>query len=320
MSREHNVDSDLKWYQRVALEILWAVCRMMNLAPYWFNFYVVRPFFYALLRLVRYRRKVVVENLANSFPEKSESKRRRIMRGSYWNLAEMIVCTMCLAGATPERNSNLITWSDGEEHIERVKGRDWVAMASHFVCWEYFLLWSWFAPNGTFLGVYHPLKSAVFEHFYRRLRNFSPRVVQVPMKETLRYYLRNRSEEGGIALGLISDQSPILRADTEWFRFLNQDTAFVDGGEKIASRFHIPAYFVDISRLAPGRYAVRFEEIYDGKEELPDGEITRRYARLLEAMIRRQPELWIWSHKRWKHTPEKQATKFGIEKKEVKQL
>ena len=88
---------------------------------------------------------------------------------------------------------------------------------------------------------------------------------------------------------------------SHWFRFLNQDTIFFDGGEKLALRCNLPGYFVRMERLQRGRYQMSFEPIYDGVEEVAQYEITERYVRRLEAMIREHPELWMWSHRRWKH-------------------
>ena len=95
--------------------------------------------------------------------------------------------------------------------------------------------------------------------------------------------------------------NPPRRPDSRWFRFLNQDTIFFDGGEKLALRCQLPVYFVKMERLRRGRYEMSFELIYDGKEEVAEYEITQRYVRMLEAEIRRRPELWMWSHRRWKH-------------------
>ena len=159
--------------------------------------------------------------------------------------------------------------------------------------------------------VYHPLKSVVFELFYRRLRKFSSNIATVPMANAVRHYVRNRSAERTTVLGLVSDQSPRLTADTMWYDFLNRKTAFIEGSERLAMRFGVPVYFADISRVAAGRYTCRFIEIFDGNEEVVEGEITRRYVENLERMIRREPELWMWSHKRWKHSPESQRAKFG---------
>ena len=163
----------------------------------------------------------------------------------------------------------------------------------------------------TFMSVYHPMSSVVFDCFFQRMRRYSENITTVPMKSTITYYLRNRNKGKGIILGLLSDQSPNLRADTHWFRFLNQDTAFIDGAESIATKFKIPILFAYTKRVAPGRYEVMLEEIYDGKEDVAQHEITQRYATRLEEMIREQPELWMWSHKRWKHTPEGQERRFG---------
>ena len=141
------------------------------------------------------------------------------------------------------------------------------------------------------------------EALYQRLRN-GDYATTVSMKESLRFYLRNR-ERGilgkNLVMGLIADQNPPRRPDSHWFRFLNQDTIFFDGGEKLALRCHLPVYFVKMDRLSRGRYEMSFEPIYDGEEEVAEHEITERYVRLLESEIRRRPELWIWSHRRWKH-------------------
>ena len=76
-------------------------------------------------------------------------------------------------------------------------------------------------------------------------------------------------------------------------------------------KFHLPVYFCYTKRLRAGDYSIRFDEIYDGVEQVEPSEITRRYVERLEAMIKESPELWLWSHNRWKHTPEKQALRFG---------
>ena len=141
------------------------------------------------------------------------------------------------------------------------------------------------------------------EALYQRLRN-GDYATTVSMKESLRFYLRNRDKGilgKNLVMGLIADQNPPRRPDSHWFRFLNQDTIFFDGGEKLALRCHLPVYFVKMDRLSRGRYEMSFEPIYDGEEEVAEHEITERYVRLLESEIRRRPELWIWSHRRWKH-------------------
>lgn len=310
MSSRHVNEASLKWHQRWLLAWLWGSCCLFARMPYWFRYYFFMPQVVGLLRLIRYRRKVVMGNLERSFPEKSPQELRIICRRYYWTLAEVIVDIVSLAGITPARGANLVRWANAEELSQRLQGRDWVAMASHFGCWEYDTLWCWNSPDYDFLAVYHRLHNPVFECFFRRLRDYAPSVKQVQMHDCVRYYLRQRGVKGRpMVLGLISDQNPTVHRDSHWFSFLNQDTLFFDGGEKLALKFHLPVYFCHVKRLKWGRYEIWFEEIYDGEEDVEPNVITGRYVALLEQMIRRTPELWTWSHRRWKHKrPQEQKT------------
>ncbi len=294
----------LSLLQRLQLALLWGFCRLLSWTPHWFRYYVLQEFLFLIFRLIRYRRRVILENLENSFPEKSPRELRRILRRYYQTLAEVVVGTISVAGVTPKRAKRWVEWPTAEEHIRQLNGRDWIAMASHFGCWEFFLLWCFVDPDQRMMGVYHHLHNPVFAYFYRRLRALSPLIDQVDMHDTARFYLRQqRGPRAKIAMGLIADQNPPRLPGAYWFYFLNQPTLFFEGAEKLAVRFHIPAYFCHIERIHRGRYRIWFEEIYDGTSPVEEHEVTRRYAHCLEQMIRRTPELWTWSHRRWKHKP-----------------
>lgn len=296
--------TDLNLMQRIGLETLWLCAYVFSVLPRWFKYYVVENLFYFLLYYgIRYRMSVVKTNLRNSFPEKSERELAVIRRRFYRTLAEIFVDTLDLAHLTPAKGRAALKVKGLEEHLKRVEGRDWIAMTAHYGCWEYCSFWGLYAPTQIVVAVYHPLRSRVMEALYQRLRN-GDYATTVSMKESLRFYLRNRDKGirgKNLVMGLIADQNPPRRPDSHWFRFLNQDTIFFDGGEKLALRCHLPVYFVKMDRLSRGRYEMSFEPIYDGEEEVAEHEITERYVRLLESEIRRRPELWIWSHRRWKH-------------------
>ena len=306
------METQMKWYQHICLKLLWWFFRFISITPRCFRYYMLKPFLAWVLILSRYRHRVIAENLTNSFPEKSEEEIGKLMKAYYTHLAEVAVDIISLTGASERRKDRAVNWVNAREVSERLDGKDWIAVGAHFGCWEYLPLWSRKQQMcNTFMSVYHPMSSVVFDHFFQRLRTYSENIVTVPMKSTITYYLRNRNKGKGIILGLLSDQSPYLRADTHWFRFLNQHTAFIDGAESISTRFGIPILFAYTRRTAPGRYDVVLEEIFDGKEKVAQHEITQRYATRLEEMIREQPELWMWSHNRWKHTPEQQIKYFG---------
>lgn len=297
-------NTELNIAQRIWLECLWQSSRLFAVMPYWFKYYVVENVLFVLLcYCLRYRVKVVKNNLKNSFPEKSGKELAAIRRKFYLTLAEVIVDTINMTHMGVEKARRMVRVKDFEAHCDAVHGRDWIAMTAHYGCWEYCGLWGVYAPNQITVAVYHPLSNSVMECFYQRLRN-QHNSVAVPMKESLLFYLRHRDagiDGKRLVIGLIADQNPPRRPDSHWFRFLNQDTIFFDGGEKLAVRCHLPVYFVNIVRLQRGCYELSFEQIYDGKEQLAEYEITERYVCKLEAMIRECPELWMWSHRRWKH-------------------
>lgn len=294
----------LNLFQRLWLEMMWLLARLFAILPYWFKYYVVESVLFVLLcYCLRYRMKVVKRNLRHSFPEKSERELAVLRRKFYWTLSELFVDTIDLAHMTPAKGRRILKVKGLDEHLKQVEGRDWIALTAHFGCWEYCSFWGLYAPSQIVVAVYHPLENRLADLFYQRLRS-GDYAVPVPMRESLRFYLRNR-ETGvrgrNLVMGLIADQNPPRRPDSHWFRFLNQDTIFFDGGEKLALRCHLPVYFVKMDRLRRGRYEMSFEKIYDGEEPVADNVITERYVRILESEILRRPELWMWSHKRWKY-------------------
>ena len=296
--------AELNFAQKVWLESLWLGARFFAVLPYWFKYYVVENLlFFILYYCLRYRMKVVKTNLRNSFPEKDERELAVIRRRFYRTLAEIFVDTVNMAHMGEEKARTVLTVKGFDEHYKAVHGRDWIAMTAHFGCWEYCSYWGLYERSQMLVAVYHPLRSKVMERLYQRLRNYENSMT-VAMKDSLRFYLRNREcgvDGKNLVMGLIADQNPPRRPDSHWFRFLNQDTVFFDGIEKMALKFHMPVYFCRQRRLRRGYYELEFLRLYDGVEQVAPNEVTERYVRQLESDIVADPGMWLWSHRRWKH-------------------
>ncbi len=299
--------NDLNPWQRFEVSAIFAFCRVVSIMPHWFKYYVLAEVIYFFAYVCcRYRTKVVDKNLFNSFPELSDNERAKIRRDYYRYLSEVMVSTIALAGGSPSK----VLFRDYEDSpISRLKaetvGKSWVALTAHQGLWEYFMFWGQYASQ-TLLAVYHPLENKVFDEVFRRLRCHK-NVETVALKDTIRFCLEHQEGVNGLnyVLGLIADQNPPRRPNSEWFNFLNQKTIFFDGGEKIALKLKLPIYFAYQRRLRRGIYEMDYELIHDGIEEVEPYEITRRYIEKLERVIRENPYLWLWSHRRWKHNPNK---------------
>jgi KDO2-lipid IV(A) lauroyltransferase len=275
--------------------------------PRWVRYYVLEDFIYFILRFVlHYRRDVIMTNLRNAFPERDEEELRSIMHKCYRNLAEQMINTISLAGITPEQLKQRATFPDAKKYIDGCKGDDTILMAGHLGCWEYFMAAGIYNPTHKLVSVFHPLNNNALDDLFRRLRKI-PNTEAIPRDESLRYFLKNRGGKGAerfLTMGLIADQNPYRHKDSHWFRFLNQDTIFAEGGEQLALKLHLPVWYIGLKYRRRGEYDIFVELLYDGKEEVAEFEITERYIRVLEREICAAPHLWLWSHRRWKHKKE----------------
>lgn len=281
--------------------LLYGACRAVGFLPKWCLYTVLEGLiFFVLSRVVRYRREVVRTNLANSFPEKSGAELREIERRFYHNLSEIFVDTIRLASIGRREILERMKYKDVERHEQQLRGRSWIAAMSHFGSWELTINYVCHSDH-RMLAVYRPLHSKVFDRYYRKVRarfGTEPVAMNSIYREV---FASTRPGARPVGVALIADQTPPFHEIKHWYRFLNQDTPFFSGFEKLAYRFRMPVYFLYVRKVAPHRYEAEFEPIYDGVSDMPDYEIIRRYAQRLEAMIRETPELWMWSHRRWKH-------------------
>ncbi len=286
--------------------LLWWLCRLLAVMPDWFKYYVVLEWIYFILRYVlRYRRRLILRQLSESFPEKSEKECRRICNDYYRTLAEMVVNIVTLAGMSAEERSRRLTIEGGDVVASEIENRNSVMLTSHYGCWEYASFVVELFTDVHLVAAYHPLTNKLIDRLLLRMRTHE-RVTPVASNAFMRFYIENRDGIDGknLMLGLIADQNSPPRKDIHWYNFLNHPTLFFEGGEALALKYHLPVYYVEVEHVRRGYYNCSFTKIYDGEAEVAPNEITERYVRLLEQSISRRPELWMWSHRRWKIVPD----------------
>lgn len=283
----------------------WAIsysCRFVGALPTRFLYSCVLDLIYFIIyRVVKYRLTVVRTNLKNSFPDYSEAKLIDIERRFYRHLAEIFVDTIDLSNISAEEFKGRMDIKNIAEVEAQCGGKSWITALAHYGSWEYFGV-SQFQTKSQVVAVYKPLHNQSFEKFYLESRTRFG-VTTVAMNSLLRFIVTNIRSARPISVGMIADQSPNPYDIDHWYDFLNQHTPFFSGMEKLAVKFKMPIYFVHIKKTSVAHYEVELERIYDGVEVVEQHEIVTRYASRLEQMIRECPELWMWSHKRWKHQP-----------------
>ena len=297
-----NQTNNLTPMQRFWLEVLWIICRGFALLPHCIRHYIFGTICYLLLcHVLRYRRRVIMDNLRRSFPDKSEKELRKICRGTYRNLTEQIVNMISQSGVSDKTLMHRMKVTNAEKVRKEIGNRSAIMLTAHFGPWEAGSTVSLVVPDQTFVAVYHKLTNTVVDELMKRIRTHT-NVELVDMKRTMRHFVDNKDKRP-MAMGLIADQNPVLRANMHWYKFLHQWTAFFEGGEVLALKYNLPVYYFSPRRISAGHYEGTFTLIYDGEEQVEPYTITERYVRLLENDINAHPEMWMWSHRRWKHTP-----------------
>lgn len=300
MPKDNNRYTLTRW-QRFCSATLYTMCRVVAIMPRFVRYYILQEIIYFTLHyLVRYRRRVVMDNLRNSFPEKSEKELCKIARRCTLNLAEQFVNIMSIAGASEKRLRRMMRFEGAEAYVEATKSNDVVFLAGHHGCWEYLSMLGFYDKDHVLLSVYHPLSSCVLDDFFKRIRTIADNEL-VPRDDSLLYFMRRRGKGTKYSLLLIADQNPHMYHGAKWIEFFNQETIFANGGELISRKLSLPVWLGYMRRVRRGEYEFFVEELYDGTSPIEDNVITERYAHRLEEIIRESPELWLWSHKRWKH-------------------
>jgi len=268
---------------------------------------VLYPLGYVLYMLlyyvVRYRRKVVMNNLAESFPDKSPEQLRDTAKDFYLNFADYAVETIRLGGISEREITSRITY----ENLSLVKRyldekRPIVAYFSHCFNWE------WVTSLGVVAGiqgselseVYRPLKSEWMDRYMLRIRQRFNTCCYAKSK-VLRDLVRRWREGITTFTGFMSDQKPSHNDHGHITMFLNHHTAMISGTETVARKLSAAVVYFDMTKLHRGRYHVRIIPMADDASSTAVGELTELYTRLLESNIRRQPSIWLWTHRRWKH-------------------
>jgi Lauroyl/myristoyl acyltransferase len=250
----------------------------------------------------RYRRKVVRKNLIESFPGKGIDEIKKIERGFYRFFPDLTI-EMCKFATISEKAIRKRMKFSNTEEVNKIlaDGKSISAYMGHYGNWE----WVTSLPL-------HLSGDAIAGQIYRRMNNKAVSklllknrgrmgAVSVEMRAFPRW-IKQKLDDGVVSImAYIADQSPKKRDIKHYVQFLNHEVPAIVGAEKIAKRYGLVAYYIDVKRIKRGYYEARFVKLHDNTAELPDFELTDIYYAHLEKSILRQPELYLWSHNRFKY-------------------
>ena len=300
----HNNKTMSKTTQNILYFPLYALLHLCAWLPLRLLYGIGQILYVIIYRLIGYRKKVVRNNLKSAFPEKSETERLQIERQFYHFFADYIVETIKLLHISDDDIHCRMKF-ENTELINRLSqsGKSVILLLGHYGNWEWIpSLTHW--CDKTFIGaqIYRPLKNKWFDRFFLQLRSrFDP--IGIPKNETLRTLLQFKRSKQPFVTGFMADQTPSPSNIHHWTTFFGIQTAVLTGYETIARKLDCAVVYLDVEVVSRGHYKATFKLIEENPASVPEFSIADRYIQAMEQTIRRAPHAWLWTHKRWKHTP-----------------
>ena len=273
--------------------------RIMAWLPLPLLYFKADALYLLIYYVFRLERKLVNDNLQRAFPDMPQQERERIAAKSYRNALHVLFETIHAQRISEDGLRHRVQF-DNPELLDKLldqHGRV-LCVAAHQGNWEWLEMASSLCMSAPLATLYKPLNHPGIETMLNQTRErFGGRMISAQRALSgLARFTRERS-----IVAILADQGPQPHEEKYWANFLNQDTAFYPGIEKLARRLEMPVLFTHVTRMKRGYYRVRFELLEETPWSEPEGELMERYIRAVEQQVIDHPEDWLWVYKRWKY-------------------
>ena len=272
----------------------------MALLPFAVLYFLSDILSFIIQHIIAYRKDVIFRNLRISFPDMNETEIKKTAGKFYRNLSDLFVEVIKSQKMSRKQLDKRVVFKNQEvlEHKLFDEGKNVFVLLGHYGNWE------WTGNKiATFLrhdggAIYKPLRDKFFDDYMVHQRQKYKGTLMIEYKNAFRTLLGLRDRL--MSVFVLADQSPVKTEMDYFVNFLGQKTAFYNGVDRAARALNYAVLYLDIQRVKRGYYEVEIKIITRTTSELAEEEITKTYVQLLEKTIRKSPDNWLWSHRRWK--------------------
>lgn len=262
--------------------------------------------FFVAYHVVSYRRQVVLENLQNSFPDKSRNEIKVIEKNFYINFCDYLAETFkSFTISSTELRVRVQHLNQDVFQEAKDENKNVILLTGHIFNWEWYNALATVIPQDHCFPVYRKVQSSFWEQKIKELRNrFGNHALEA--KEVVRHIFRNPNDGNSVYM-FVADQTPHFSEVTFGLNFLNQRTPAFVGYDKLSTRMDLAFVFCEMKKVKRGFYQVNYYRIYPDGEKFVENEVVKKFHYLLENTINKRPDNYLWSHRRWKY---RDAIKF----------
>lgn len=269
---------------------------LLSLLPLTFLYGIASLLFVVMYHIVGYRKKVVRSNMSNAFPDWNKDELDQNTTAFYKQFSRMLLESLKVLSISKTKAKahlhfkNLDLLNSLYNNDENV-----ILYGAHMGNWEWFAFYPLYIKH-QFVSFYQEQSNSYFNELSILMRERFGNICIESRSAYKQLLEMNRKGTKTLAY-MLADQSPMVNSGKEWTNFLGQSTAFLQGAERISRKAGHKLIYPFVRMPSRGQYEVEFIEI---STEGSTNDVISRYAQLLEENIRSQPELWLWSHRRWK--------------------
>lgn len=283
----------------VVFWIFYPLLWILSILPFWALYAISDCCYFLVYRVIGYRKKTVRFNLKTAFPDKPANELKDIERKFYHHLCDMFLEMIKSMSIKKEdllkryqfENKELITQFDKA-------GQSNCLMMGHYASYEWIFALQLSMENPGY-AVYKKIKHKQFDDLIRKIRG-RWNTFMIDSKDTVRFIQKLESDNKTGTYGFVADQTPRYHRARFWTQFLGQELPFFTGVERISREFGLPVLYYGVDKISRGHYKGSFELITPDGSKTEEGEITDAFAKALEKQIYSRPELYLWTHKRFK--------------------
>ena len=268
-------------------------------------FYAFSDMVYVLVyRVIGYRKKVVRENIKLALPHLSDKERLQIEKKFYKHMCDMFLEMIKTISISQDEIEKRFKFTNLEVYLELEKQNKSIAlMCAHYASYEWVISMN-NQVNYQGYAIYKKINNKYFDNLVKKIRGrFNAKLIHV--KETVDVITTNENKGVKGLYGFASDQSPQLKKLTHWDYFMGIDIPVYTGAEYLSKKFDMNVVFLNVEKVKRGYYEASFEVLTQDVRSIPDYQLTRMFLDRVEEQIRKKPEYYLWTHKRWKHMGKK---------------
>ncbi|MGC4130059.1 MAG: lysophospholipid acyltransferase family protein [Bergeyella sp.] len=282
------------------MNILFQFVLIISRLPLKIQYFFSDFLFFLAYRVFGYRKKVVRQNLMNSFPNRSKTEIKKIEEQFFKNFSDYLVETIRSFTISSKelrirvQHINQDVFRDAKE-----EGRNVILLAGHVFNWEWFNALATVIPQENCFPVYRKVNNSFWEEKIKNIRNsYGNQALEA--KEVIRHIFRHPNDGNSVYM-FVADQTPHFSEVTYGQKFLNQKTPAFIGYDKLATRMNLVFVYCEMKKVKRGYYQVNYHRIYPDSKKFTEYEVVRKFHKMLENTINKRPDNYLWSHRKWKY-------------------